>query len=164
MVADNDVQEQSQTLRQVAAEELADRLKQLADKFSGTGLRPRRVWFGRGHFKRRSPAGFLLDPFGPQLLLPDGRLWHYHSRGNPRGRYFDARVDHAGCMHSPLALGGGRFAFLGAVVHKYSFGYLHRDDHDWSPDSVGLCALSGKGNSPRFVDADEAFDAIARSL
>ena len=141
---------------------LTSRNIQLADNLSGTGLRPRRVWFGRGYLKRRSPAGFLLDSFGPQLLLPDGRLWHYHSRGNPRGRYFDARVDHAGCMHSPLALGDGRFAFLGAVVHKYSFGYLHHDDGDRSPDSVALCALSGKGNSPRFVDATEAFHDIAR--
>jgi hypothetical protein len=163
-VADHDVRESPYTLRQAAADTLADRLKELADTLAGKGERPGRVWFGRGYVKRRSPSGFLLDSIGPQLLLPDGRLWHYHSRGNPLGRYFDARVDHAACMHSPLSLGDERFAFLGAVVHKYSFGYLHHDDADRSSNDVALRAISGKSNAPRFVDASEAFADIARSL
>lgn len=163
-MTDHDVRDRSHALRQAAADELADRFAELAETLAGTGARPGRVWFGRGYVKRRSPLGFVLDSFGPQLLLPDGRLWHYHSRGNPQGRYFDARVDHAGCMHGPLSLGDERFAFLGAVVHKYSFGYLHHDDPGQSSDSVALRAISGKSNSPRFVDATEAFADIAGSL
>ena len=163
-MTDHDTQQRPRALRQAAADNLAGRLTGLADSLASAGLRPRRVWFGREYLKRRSPVGFLLDSVGPQLLLRDGRLWHYHSRGNPQGRYFDARTDHADCMHGPLALGDGRFAFLGAVIHKYSFGYLHPDGVDPCPEDVELCALSGKGNSPRFVAADEAFADIKNSL
>lgn len=164
MLKDHGAQAPSLALRQAAGEQLADRLKELAETLAAAGVRAGRVWFGRGYLKRRSPVGFVLDSIGPQLLLPDGRLWEYHSRGNPRGRYFDARVDHGDCIHSPLSLGDGRFVFLGAVVHKYSFGYLHHDNVDQSPNPVALRAISGRSNSPRFVDATEAFTDIANSL
>lgn len=159
-MAISEVREPTHALRQAAADELADRLKELADQLSANGMRAKRVWFGRERIKRRSPAGFLLDSFGPQLLLPDGRLWHYHSRGNPDGRYFDARIDHVRSMHSPIPLGEARFAFLGAAVHKYSFGYKHHDgDH-----GAELCAISGKTDPPSYVTATDAFADIARSL
>lgn len=174
MVADNDLQERSGALRQAAAEELASRLKGLADALAESGARPKRFWYGNGRIKRRSPSGFLLDTFGPHLLLPDGRLWHHHSRRNPEGIYFDARVDHTRAAHGPISLGAERFAFLGAVVHKYSFGYLdhNEDGDDESAEASGssgaaagtLCAISGKANSPRYVDADTAFTDIARTL
>lgn len=170
MVADNDLQQRSGALRQTAADELATRLRGLADSLSVSGARPRRFWYGNGRIKRRSPSGFLLDTFGPHLLLPDGRLWHHHSRRNPEGIYFDARVDHTRAAHGPISLGAARFSFLGAVVHKYSFGYLdHDDDGEGTPRAAGaaagtLCAISGKANSPRYVDADTAFADIARTL
>jgi len=170
VVADNNLQERSGALRQAAAEELATRLKGLADALAESGARPKRFWYGNGRIKRRSPSGFLLDTFGPHLLLPDGRLWHHHSRRNPEGIYFDARVDHTRAAHGPISLGAERFAFLGAVVHKYSFGYLDHDDEredgrGASGAAAGtLCAISGKANSPQYVDADAAFTDIARTL
>ena len=170
MVADNNLQERSGALRQAAAEELATRLKGLADALAESGARPKRFWYGNGRIKRRSPSGFLLDTFGPHLLLPDGRLWHHHSRRNPEGIYFDARIDHTRAAHGPISLGTRRFAFLGAVVLKYSFGYLdHEDEQDVaqgaSDAAVGtLCAIAGHANLPRYVDADTAFADIARTL
>ena len=69
---------------------------------------------GAGLLKRRSPKGFVLEPSAPQLLLPDGRLWHYHTRLSPEGIYYDARVDHTRSMHGSIPLGGDRFSFLDA--------------------------------------------------
>jgi len=163
-VTDQDVHGRSTALRQAAADELAERLKGLAVRLADTGVRPKRVWFGRGYLKRLSPVGFVLEPLGPQLLLPDGRLWSYHSRGNPRGRFFDPRVDHAACAHGPLSLGGRDFVFLGVVVHGYSFGYLHHDGVDYSPDHVDLCAIAGHSTPPRFARPDDAFADIADKL
>jgi hypothetical protein len=105
-VADNNLQERAGALRQAAAEELASRLQGLADALTESGARPKRFWYGNARIKRRSPSGFLLDTFGPHLLLPDGRLWHHHSRRNPEGIYFDARVDHTRAAHGPISLGG----------------------------------------------------------
>ena len=63
-----------------AAEDLADRLKELAGQL-GPKVRPQRVQFGRGRLggplKRRSPKGFVLDSVNLQMLLPDGQLWSY---------------------------------------------------------------------------------------
>ena len=151
--------------RQVAADELAGLLKEVADKLSATGQRPRRVSYGRGGaglLKRRSPKGFVLEPSAPQLLLPDGRLWHYHTRLSPEGIYYDARVDHTRSMHGSIPLGGDRFSFLGAVVHKYNFGYRHRDDDPGSSYELG--AIIGKGGSPQFVSATDALAEIVTAL
>jgi len=160
-VADNQVQRRSPTvMRQAAADELAARLKELADKLAATGKRPKRVPYGRdrvgGVMKRRSPRGFVLDPVAPHLLLPDGRLWHYHSRRSPEGIYYDARVDHGRSMHGPIPLADERFSFLGAVVDKYSFGYLHGGGE--------LGAIAAKGDLPHWVCAAEAFAEIADNL
>ena len=172
MVADNNLQERSGALRQAAAEELATRLKGLADALAESGARPKRFWYGNGRIKRRSPSGFLLDTFGPHLLLPDGRLWHHHSRRNPEGILFRC----PGRPHPRCAWPRFRWAPsvsrlpLGAVVHKYSFGYLDHDDEredgrGASGAAAGtLCAISGKANSPQYVDADAAFTDIARTF
>jgi hypothetical protein len=154
------------TMRQAAADELAVRLKKAADELAGTGLRPRRVPFGRGHagglIKPRSPRGFVLDAVAPQLLLPDGRLWYYHSRLRADGIYFDARVDHERSEHGSIPVDDERFSFLGAVVHSYNFGYKHGDGDDPS-GGFELGALIGKGGSAQFVDAAEAFAEIVAS-
>jgi hypothetical protein len=165
-MADSAVQARSEhPARQVAAEELASLLKQVADKLSATGRRPKRVSYGRGGaglIKRRSPKGFVLEPSAPQLLLPDGRLWYYHTRLSPEGIYYDARVDHTRSMHGSIPLDGDRFSFLGAVVHKYNFGYRHRDDDPGSSYELG--AIIGKGGSPEYVDASDAFAEILKTL
>ena len=166
MVADSAVQAKSQQpARQVAADELAGLLREVADKLSASGRRPKRVSYGRGGaglIKRRSPKGFVLEPSAPQLLLPDGRLWHYHTRLSPEGIYYDARVDHTRSMHGSIPLGGDRFSFLGAVVHKYNFGYRHRDDDPESSYELG--AIIGKGGSPQFVGAAEALAEVVAAL
>jgi len=152
------------TSRQAAADELAVRLKKVADELAGMGLRPTKVPYGRGHagglIKPRSPRGFVLDAVAPQLLLPDGRLWYYHSRLRPEGIYFDARVDHERSEHGSIPLGDQRFSFLGAVVHSYNFGYKHGDD---SSDGFELGAIIGKGGTAQFVNAAEAFAEIVAS-
>lgn len=147
----------SEFLRQAAAEELADLLREAADKLAATGHRSQRVPFGAGLIKRRSPKGFVLNTTGPQLLLPDGRLWIYHTRRGPDGIYYDARVDHTRSMHGSIPLGEDQFSFLGAVVDKYNFGYRHSDDVDGG-HQVG--ALVGKGGLPQFVGAAEALADI----
>jgi hypothetical protein len=150
-------------MRQAAADDLALRLERAADHLAASGMRPKRVSYGRleatGLIKRRSPKGFVLDPVGPQLLLPDGRLWHYHTRRGPDGIYYDARVDHARAMHGPIPLGGARFSFLGAVLGKYNFGYRH---HGGGVYELG--AIIGTGGSPRFVDADDALSDVIDTL
>ena len=150
------------TMRQAAADDLGRRLKKAADELAGSGLRPKRVPYGRGHagglIKPRSPRGFVLDAVAPQLLLPDGRLWYYHSRLRPEGIYFDARTDHERSQHGSIPLDDARFSFLGAVVHSYNFGYKH--DEDESSGEFELGALIGKGGSARFVDAAEALAEI----
>lgn len=151
-------------LRQAAADELAGLLKDVAGKLAATGRRPQRVPYGRvgaGLVKRRSPKGFILDSVGPQLLLPDGRLWHYHTRRGPEGIYYDARVDHARSMHGSIPVGDARFSFLGAVIDRYHFGYRHRDGRDGSAE---LCAIVGKGGAPQFVGVSEALADIVDRL
>lgn len=155
-------------VRQAAADELAGLLKEAADRLSARGMRPKRVSYGRGGaglIKRRSPKGFVLEPAAPQLLLPDGRLWHYHTRLSPDGIYYDARVDHTRSMHGSIPLGDARFSFLGAVVHKYNFGYRHDGD---GSDSDGVAyelgAIIGKGGSPEYVAAADALAEILKGL
>lgn len=157
--------------RQAAADQLAFLLKEVADKLAAGGMRPKRVLYGRGGaglIKRRSPKGFVLEPSAPQLLLPDGRLWHYHTRLSPEGIYYDARVDHTRSMHGSIPLGDARFSFLGAVVNKYNFGYRHAGDgsdpDSANPDSYELGAIIGKGGSPQFVGAAAALAEIVKSL
>lgn len=146
------------SIRQAAADELADRLKKVADELAGAGLRPKRVPYGRGLanglIKPRSPKGFVLDAAAPQLLLPDGRLWYFHSRLNPEGIYYDARVDHVRSEHGSIPLGDARFSFLGAVVQSYNFGYLEGEG------GFELGALIGKAGQTKFVDAAEALSDI----
>jgi hypothetical protein len=173
LVADSAVQAQSEhPARQAAADELAGLLSEVADKLSATGRRPKRVFYGGGAnaglIKRRSPKGFVLEPSAPQLLLPDGRLWYYHTRLSPEGIYYDARVDHTRSMHGSIPLAGDRFSFLGAVVHKFNFGYRHSDDTSHSDESADfayeLGAIIGKGGSPEYVDASDAFAEILKTL
>ncbi len=160
------VQAQSEhPARQAAADELFRLFNGAADKLAANGLRPKRVSYGRGGvgpIKRRSPKGFVLEPSAPQLLLPDGRLWHYHTRLSPEGIYYDARVDHTRSKHGSIPLGEDRFSFLGAVVHKYNFGYRHRDDDPESSYELG--AIIGKGGSPQFVGAADALAEIVKAL
>ncbi len=153
-------------MRQAAADELFARLRKLADELAGSGLKPKRLPYGRGHVgglvKPRSPSGFVLDAAAPQILLPDGRLWYFHSRLNPEGIFYYARVDHARSQHGSIPLGDDRFSFLGAVIKSYNFGYKHRDD---SPDGgFELGALIAKTGSTHFVDAADALaDIIGKS-
>lgn len=152
--------------RQLAADELADRLKDVADRLAARGVPIKRVPFGnsRGLVKRRSPKGFVLDSLAPQLLLPDGRLWHYDTRMNPDGIFYDARVDHPRSMHGSVPLGDFRFSFLGAVVSKHSFGYRHPVD-DTAATIYELGAVVGTdGGSIRFVAIGEALAAITAKI
>jgi len=151
-----------------AADELADRLKELATQLGST-LRPRRVQFGKGRFggslKRKSPEGFVLDGVNLQMLLPDGRLWSY-SRSDavryPAGRYFDVRADHANFARGRSFFGGTGFIFLGAVLGKYTFGLADEDGHDRVAGS--LCAICTEGKSIRYVDVTKALADIAGSV
>lgn len=115
-----------------------------------------------GALKRRSPEGFVLDSANLQMLLPDGRLWSY-SRSDairyPAGRYFDVRADHANFARGRSFFGGTGFAFLGAVIGKYTFGL---GDHDGLDQASGtLCAICTEGKSIRYVDVTKALDDIA---
>ena len=153
------------TMRQAAADELAARLTKTADELAGSGVRPKRVPYGRGRagglIKPRSPRGFVLDALAPQLLLPDGRLWYYHSRLSPEGIYYDAPVDHVRSQHGSIPMADERFSFLGAVVLKYSFGYRHRDD---SSGWYEVGALDAKGGLTTFVDAQQALADIVGAM
>lgn len=168
-----DIQQNSQLSHrqaaiQAAADELADRLKQLADQLAKGHHHTKRLPYGHGRLgnslRRRSPEGYVVDPVNLQILLPDGRLWSY-SRSDaqrfPSGRTYDARTDHVG-------FGGGRsfpcgteFIFLGAVVGKYTFGFADGADES-APH--GLCALVSEGRAVRYVDAEEAFADLAYSF
>ncbi|WP_313673224.1 hypothetical protein [Mycolicibacterium sp.] len=149
--------------REHAAAELAARLKNLASDLAAAGLRTQRVPYGRGVIKARSPRGFLLDPLFPQLLLPDGRLWYFHSRLDPQGIYYDALADHIRSDHGSIPLGDMRFSFLGAVVRPYHFGYRYREDDETGAYELG--AIVGKvGTSSRYVGVTDAMAAIARKL
>lgn len=161
-----DLQDRQEAIRS-AANELAERLKNLADQLS-TSHHAKRVQFGRGRLphslRRRSPEGYVLDAVNLQMLLPDGRLWSY-SRSDaqrfPTGRTYDAGTDY-------VSFGGGRsfpcgteFIFLGAVLDKYTFGFADGRDES-SPR--GLCALVSEGRTVRYVGADEAFADLAHTM
>ena len=143
--------------REAAAEELAASLQALIGQLASTGARPKRVLYGRGTIKRLSPKGYVLNESGPQLLLPDGRIWHYHRRRNPEGIFYDASVDHQQSMHGSIPVGGERFSYLGAVVRGYSLGYRHRDDS--SPEFELGAIVEGSG-AVDFVPIDEALGDI----
>ena len=68
---------------QSAADELADRLKYLADQLS-TSHRAKPVPFGDGRlgnsFRRRKPQGYYFDPVKLHMVLPDGRQCSYSRR------------------------------------------------------------------------------------
>jgi len=151
-------------VRQAAADELAARLKKVADDLAAAGARPDRVPYGRSHstglIRPRSPRGFVLDSTGPQLLLPDGRLWLYHSRRSVEGIYYDARIDHKRSRHGSIPWGDTRFSFLGAVVRNYSFGYRHSVD---STAGFELGALIGQAGSTLFFDATAALADIVNA-
>ena len=157
------VAETPEPVRQAAAEELAVLLTGLADRLAAGGMRTKRVLYGVGLVKRRSPKGFVLDSSGPKLLLPDGRLWSYHTRLSPDGTYYDARVDHIRSVRNSIPLGDGRFSFLGAVVGKYNFGYRHSSDPADPAYELGAM-ISGDGGVPRYVIASEALAAVAAEL
>lgn len=151
-------------VRQSAADELAARLKGLADHL-GTRLQLQRMPYGRGmrgRFKSRSPEGYVVGR--NQVLLPDGRLWSYRSSDAhrfPDGRLFDPHTDHihySGIRTSP---GGTEFAYLGTTLGKFTFGVT---DGSAQSTSGRLRAVTSEGRSVRYVDADEAFAELARSL
>lgn len=165
----------SQTAVQHAAEDLANRLKALADTLAAE-VKPRRLSYGPGrvgrYIRRQSPEGYVLDPVSAKVLMADGRLWTY-SRGSsarfPQGRLFDARVDYpefAGARSFP---GGREFTFLGVKVGKYSFGWAAPDEGSGESDSGDsdsgcLQAIYGEGLSVHWLTADEAFADIAASV
>lgn len=150
-----------------AADELADRLQELADQMSARH-KPRRIHFGRGRlggsFRRRSPAGFVVDPVNLEILLPNGRLWSYtrsDSQRFPAGRYYDPRTDYAEYAGGRSFPGGTEFTFLGAVIGKYTFGFADGQDPT-SPH--GLCAIVSEGRAVRYVGIDEAIADIADTI
>lgn len=150
--------------RNIAAEDLADRLKALADSL-GAILTPIRIAYGRrGLVKPRSPEGFVVNSGSLQLLLPDGRLWSY-SRTDaarfPQGRFYDPRRDHMDYAAARAFPSGTQFSFLGAVLGAYSFGVAQRDE---SESSSGLCALVNEGSAVRLTSADTAFDQIRAAM
>ncbi len=161
--------EDRQTAVRQAAEELATRLKALADTLAPNAI-TRRVPYGPGRLgkyaRQHSPEGYVLDAVSLKILLPDGRLWSY-SRNEatrfPKGRLFDARVDYPMFSGGLRSLSGREFVFLGAVLVKYSFGWAPIDGSVGESDAGGLCALYGEGPVVRWVTADEAFRAIAES-
>ncbi len=161
--------EDRQTAVQQAADELASRLKALAETLAPIAT-PRRVPYGPGRLgkfaRRQSPEGYVLDQVSLKILLPDGRLWNYsrsESTRFPTGRLFDARVDYPEFAGGQSALGGREFVFLGAVLDKYSFGWAAPDDSVSESDAGGLCAIYGEGRVVRWVTADDAFRVIAES-
>ncbi len=156
---------------QRAADELADRLQELADDLSVRG-KTRRVRYGRGRvghsLKRQSPEGFVIDPVNLAMLLPDGRLWTY-SRSDatrfPAGRCYDPRTDHSQFSGNRTFPDGREFVFLGAVLGGYTFGVAGgRGNGGHADSSPSLCAIVGEGRSVRFVSAVEACAAIAESV
>jgi hypothetical protein len=152
------------SIRQAAADELAVLLKEAADSLAARGMRPKRVSYGRGGagLIKRSPKGFVLEPVAPLLLLPDGRLWHYHTRLGQDGIYYDARVDHTRSMHGSIPVGGARFSFLGAVVNKYNFGYRHHEEGPGTAYELG--AIIGRGGAPEYVAAAAALAEVLKAL
>lgn len=149
-----------------AAEDLAERLRALADRLAAQ-RNSTRIPYGSGlvgdWFRRRSPKGFVLDSVSRQMLLPDGRLWSY-SRADasrfPAGRFYDARADYDRFVGSRFFPGGREFVFLGANLSKYSFGVAGAEVAE-RDESSGLCAIYGEGPSVRYVAPDDAFAAIA---
>lgn len=99
-----------------------------------------------------------------EVLLPDGRLWSYsHAEALrfPQGRFYDPRTDHSDYPTTGTFPGGVDFAFLGAVLGKYSFGFVEQG----GPSAPhGLCALITDGASVRYAPADEAFTALENAL
>ena len=161
--------EDRQTAVQQAADELATRLKTLAETLA-PNAKTRRVPYGPGRLgkfvRRQSPEGYVLDQVSLRVLLPDGRLWTYsrsESTRFPSGRFFDARLDYPEFAGGQSALGGRQFVFLGAVMDKYSFGWAAPDDSVGDSGEGGLWAIYGGGRVVRWVTADEAFRAIAES-
>ena len=155
---------------QQAADELAVRLKALADTLASTTT-PQRVPYGSGRFgqylRRRSPEGFVLNSTSLQVLLPDGRLWTYSRNDSvryPEGRFFDACVDYSEFAAGRSLLGGRAFVFLGAALGKYSFGWAAAEGLGRGSDSGGLYAIRAEGNSVRYFSADEAIRAIAATF
>lgn len=138
-----------------AAEELARRLKELADTLAKSG-RPKKISYGRGLIKHRSPSGFVADAAERQMLLRDGRLWSYTSSdvGHPSGRIVDVKADYRNFVHSRITLKGTTFAFLGATLGRYTFGFADGK----------LSAIVGEGASLRVVDGAQAFTALAEQL
>jgi hypothetical protein len=104
----------------------------------------------------RSPRGFVLDARFPQLLLPDGRLWYYHSRLSPEGVYYDAAVDHARSSHGSIPVAGQRFSFLGAVIRPYHFGYLS-DSSDYKLGAIVATSAGYVASSQALADIDSRF-------
>lgn len=152
---------------QAAADELAERLRSLADHLS-VGQRATRVPYGSrriaSSLRRRSPEGYLVDSAKLQMLLPDGRLWSYsrsEAQRFPAGRVYDARNDYVGFAGGRSFPGGTEFAFLGAVIGKYTFGFADGAETS-SPN--GLCALVSEGRTVQFVDVDKAFADLAHTL
>lgn len=149
---------------QAAAAELARRLEELARTLSAAGS-PRRVKYGGGPFKRRSPAGFIAASGDLQLLLPDGRLWNYSKYfTGPTGRYFDAKTDFGNFIHSRLQFGGASFVFLGANLAGYSFGAVFREGEQSGDAPAVLGAVASDGESPHLIDAGEAFADLSEKL
>lgn len=151
--------EQSVVDRDAAAAELADRLKSLADRV-GASVRAHRISYGRGrlgdYLRRRSPEGFMVASSSRslQVLLPDGRLWSYsHAEALrfPKGRFYDPRTDHTDYPAAGTFPGSVDFAFLGAVLGKYTFGFV-ADGGSTAPR--GLCALVIEGTSVRYAPPD----------
>lgn len=140
---------------EAAADELARRLKDLADTLSKSG-RAKKISYGRGLIKHRSPSGFVINAADRQMLLPDGRLWSYTSSdaGHPSGVYLDVRADYQKFVNSRITLKGTAFAFLGATLGRYTFGFADGK----------LSAIIGEGTSLRVIDGAEAFTALAEHL
>lgn len=104
----------------------------------------------------------MLNAAAPQLLLPDGRLWHHYTRRGPEGIYYDAAIDHDRSMHGSIPLGGARFSYLGAVIGTYSFGYRHEAEDD--SDEFELGAIEAKASSAHFVHVADALADITNGL
>lgn len=152
---------------QAAADQLAARLRELADT-AARHHKPRRVHFGRGWHgspvRRRSPAGFVVDPVNLEILLPDGRLWSYtlsDSQRFPAGRYYDPRTDYPEYASGRSFPGGTEFTFLGAVIGKYTFGFADGQD---SSSPHGLCAIVSEGRAVRYEGVDEAMADVAATI
>lgn len=159
-----DTADEQSLARQAAADDLATRLKGLADHL-GTRLQPQRMPYGRGlrgRFMSRSPEGYVVGR--NQVLLPDGRLWSYSSSDAhrfPNGRLVDPKTDHIHYSGIRTFPGGTEFAYLGTKLGKFTFGVADRSAQS---TSSRLCAVTSEGPSVRYIDADEAFAELERSL